>query len=100
MVKMQDKLLTQRDLAERWQVSEQTIRNWRQEGIIQTVKGLPAPRFSMQHILELEGVKLEKFSPLLKKQMEKEIEKLKEENLKLKKIISNVLAETSQVIGM
>ena len=54
----------------------------------------------MQHILELEGVKLEKFSPLLKRKMERELEELREENQRLKKIIGNVLAETSQVIGL
>jgi hypothetical protein len=95
-----DKLLSQKDLAERWQVSEESIRNWRNEGIIQAAKGVPVIRFTMQHILELEGVKLEKFSPLLKRKMEREIEELTAENQKLKKIISNVLAETSQVIGL
>ena len=95
-----EKLLSQKDLAERWQVSEESIRNWRNEGIIQAAKGVPVIRFTMQHILELEGVKLEKFSPLLKRKMEREIEELTAENQKLKKIISNVLAETSQVIGL
>ena len=95
-----DKLLSQKDLAERWQVTEESIRNWRNQGIIQPVKGLPVIRFTMQHILELEGVKLEQFSPLLKRRMERELEELREENQKLKKIIGNILAETSQVIGI
>lgn len=95
-----DKLLSQKDLAERWQVTEESIRNWRNEGIIQPAKGLPVIRFTMQHILELEGVQLEKFSPLLKRQMEREIEGLKEENQQLKRILGNVLAETSKVIGL
>lgn len=95
-----DKLLTQKDLAERWQVTEESIRNWRNEGIIQTAKGVPVIRFAMQHILELEGVKLEQFSPLLKRRMERELEELREENQRLKKIIGNMLAEASQVIGI
>lgn len=95
-----DSLLTQKELAERWQVSEESIRNWRNEGIIQQAKGVPVIRFTMQHILELEGVKLEQFSPLLKRRMEREMEELREENQKLKKIIGNILAETSQVIGI
>jgi hypothetical protein len=93
-------LLTQSELAQRWQVTEESIRNWRNQGIIQPVKGLPVIRFTMQHILELEGVKLEQFSPLLKRRMERELEELREENQRLKKIIGNVLAETSQVIGI
>ena len=95
-----DKLLSQKDLAERWQVTEESIRNWRNQGIIQPVKGLPVIRFTMQHILELEGVKLEQFSPLLKRRMERELEELREENQRLKKIIGNMLAEASQVIGI
>lgn len=95
-----DKLLSQKDLAERWQVTEESIRKWRNEGLIQTAKGVPIIRFTMQHILELEGVQLEKFSPLLKRQMEREIEGLKEENQQLKRILGNVLAETSKVIGL
>ena len=97
---MENKLLTQKDLAERWQVTEESIRNWRNEGIIQTAKGVPVIRFTMQHILELEGVKLEQFSPLLKRRMERELEELREENQRLKKIIGNMLAEASQVIGI
>ena len=95
-----DKLLSQKDLAERWQVTEESIRNWRNQGIIQPVKGLPVIRFTMLHILELEGVKLEQFSPLLKRRMERELEELREENQRLKKIIGNMLAEASQVIGI
>ena len=94
-------LLTQSELAQRWQVTEESIRNWRNEGLIQTAKGVPVNQVpTMQHILELEGVKLEQFSPLLKRRMERELEELREENQKLKKILGNVLAETSQVIGI
>lgn len=97
---MEGRPLNQKELAERWDVSEETIRNWRKDGVVQPIKGIPSVRFSMQHILELEGVKLEKFSPLLKRRMEREIEELKEENQKLKQILGNVLAETSKVIGL
>lgn len=95
-----DKLLTQQDLAKRWDVTVATIRDWRLQGIIQPVKGIPAIRFSPSYIAELEGVKLEKVSPLYVKKIERELEETKRENAKLKSIISNVLAETSQVIGM
>ena len=96
---MDEKLLTQAELAERWKVTEESIRNWRNQGILQPVKGIPVIRFSMPYVLELEGVKLEQFSPLVKRRMERELEDLRKENQRLKKIIGNVLAETSQVIG-
>lgn len=97
---MADKLFTQQDLADRWQVSVRAIENWRKDGTIQPAKGIPAIRFTEQHILELEGVKLDRMSPLERRRLEFDNEKLKLENEKLRGIISNVLAETSQVIGM
>ncbi|MHB8036054.1 histidine kinase [Clostridium botulinum] len=95
-----NKLLTQKDLAERWQVSIRAIENWRKDGIITPVDGIPSIRFNPQHIAELEGTKLERFSPLERKKFEIENERLKKENEKIKGIISNVLCETSKVINL
>jgi hypothetical protein len=97
---MAEKLFTQQDLAKRWQVTVHTIESWRKEGIIQQAKGIPAIRFTEQHILELEGVKLDRMSPLERKRLELEIEALKQENIKLKEIISKILVEASQIISM
>lgn len=94
-----DKLLTKKDLAERWQVTEQSIDNWRKEGLISNCKGVPAVRFSPQHIAELEGVKLEKFSPLEKRRLERENEELKIQNERLKEIISKVLMNVSEAVN-
>lgn len=95
-----DKLLTQKDLAERWQVSVKAIENYRQQGVITPVKGIPSIRFNPQHISELEGTKLEKFSPLERRRMENEIESLKQENEKLKGILSQTLANLAPVINL
>lgn len=92
-------LLTKKELAEKWQVTEQAIDKWRREGIISNCKGIPSVRFSPQHIADLEGVRLERFSPLEKRTMEREIEKLRIENERLKGILANILAESSKVIG-
>lgn len=95
-----DKLLTKKELAERWQVTEKAIDNWRKDGLISAVKGIPSIRFNPQHIAELEGTKLERFSPIEKKRMERELEEAKRENEKLKGIIANILAESSKVINL
>lgn len=91
------KLLTQQDLADRWKVSVRAIENWRKEGILTPCKGIPAIRFTEQHILELEGVKLEKVSPLIYRKLEKELEETKHENEKLKGILAKITAEASQI---
>jgi hypothetical protein len=95
-----DKLLTKKDLAARWQVTERTIDNYISDKIVQPVKDLPIIRFTEQHIAELEGVKLDRMSPLERRRMEQKIEKLEKQNEQLKGIISKVLAETSQIINM
>ena len=97
---MADKLFTQQDIAKRWQVSVRAIENWRKDGTIQPSKGIPVIRFTEQHILELEGVKLDRMSPLERKKLELKIETLQLENQKLKEIISNILFEASKVIGI
>jgi hypothetical protein len=93
-----DKLLTQQDLAERWQVSVRAIENWRKEGVLQPAKGVPAIRFTPEYIAELEGVELKATSPLQVKRLEREIDELKKENGELKGIIARVLAEASKVM--
>ena len=77
-----DRLLTKKDLATKWQVSEKAIDDYRIKGIITAVKGLPSIRFTPQHIADIEGIRLERFSPLERKKLEREVEELK---LKLKK---------------
>jgi len=94
-----EKLLTQQDLADRWQVTKKTIENYRLEGILKPCKGIPTIRFTEQHILELEGVKLEKISPLMYKKLERELEEVKSQNERLKEVLGNVLTETSKIIN-
>ena len=91
------KLLTQQELAARWQVTVATITDWRNQGIITPAKGIPAIRFTEQHILELEGIKLDKLSPIERRRLEKEVEDLKLENEKMKGIIARILSEATQV---
>lgn len=93
-------LLTQQDLAKRWQVSVKAIESYRKEGIITPVPGIPSIRFNPQHIAELEGTKLERFSPLERKKLEREIEVLEQENEKLKGILSQALASLAPVINL
>ena len=93
-------LLTQKDLAERWQMSVKSIEEYRKAGIIPTVEGIPAIRFNLQTILELEGTKLERFSPLERRRMEMELDEVKEENQKLKDILSNVLSNLAPIISL
>lgn len=89
-----DKLLTTKDLAERWQVSERTINDYKSQGIITPVKGLPCIRYNSEYISELEGAKLEKLSPLERRKLEREVEEWKERALKAE----SVLAKLNMVI--
>ena len=94
---MDNKLFTQQELAKRWGVTVRAIENWRKDGTITPAKGLPVIRFTEQHILNLEGVKLERLSPLERKRLEKEVDDLKLQNVKMKEIISKVVATATQI---
>ncbi|WP_304519588.1 histidine kinase [Clostridium tagluense] len=85
-----ERLLTKKDLAEKWQMSEQSIDDYRAKGIITAVKGLASVRFTPQHIAEIEGIKLERFSPLERRRLEIENEKLKLQLSKAEEIIAKV----------
>lgn len=92
-----NKLLTKKDLAERWQLDERTIDKYRADGIITSCQGIPAIRFTEQHIAELEGVKLEKFSPIERRRLEREIEELKQENTLLKQTWIKIFSESANI---
>lgn len=91
------KLLNIKDLAERWQKTELTIRRYVLDGIITPCEGVPGVMFSPEYIAKLEGIELKKISPFEFKKLELERDLYKKENEKLKSIITNVLAEGSKM---
>lgn len=97
---MLDKLLTKKDLAEKWQVTPQTIDNYIADGVITPIKNIPSIRFNPQYIAELEGVKLEKFSPMERRRLEIQLEEVTKERDYLRQVLSNILSESSKVINL
>lgn len=93
-------VLTQKELAERWGITVKAITDYRNAGVLQTIKGVPVLRFSLEYIQELEGTTLERFSPLERKKMELKLDELKSENERLKLILRNILAESSKIISV
>ena len=93
-----NQLLTKKDLAQKWQVSEKAIDDYRNKGIITPVEGLPSIRFTIEHIQEIEGTKLERFSPIERRKLEDQIEVLKRENDLLKQVTRNILNEALKAI--
>ena len=69
-------LLTVKDLATRWKCSERCIRGYVEEGVVVPCKGVPGVKFHPKHIAELEGVGLDKFSPIERRKMQQKIEDL------------------------
>lgn len=71
-----ERLLTVKDLASRWQKTELTIRRYVSEGILVPFKGVPGVMFAPSYIIELEGVKLDRLSSIERKKLEDRIVKL------------------------
>lgn len=73
---MEEILFSVKDLSTRWQKDEGTIRRYVKEGILTPCSGVPGMMFHPKYIAQLEGVELERFSPLEKRRMENEISSL------------------------
>lgn len=82
------KLLTVAELSIRWQRDEATIRRYVREGTLTPCEGVPGMMFHPEYISKLEGVELERFSPLEKRRLERELESATIENKRLKEIIA------------
>ena len=94
-------VLTKAELADRWNVDTRTIDKWEQNKIIQRIEGIPAPRYSIENIQQIEGTNnLNQFSPLERRRLESELEKVKAENEKLRTVLSNILSESAKIVGM
>lgn len=97
---MSVKLLTQKDVAERWQLTVRAVENCRKEGIITPLKGVPGIRFSLTEIEALEGVAPTRFSPLERKKMEREIEELKQKLTTYEDVRAMILNASSKMINL
>lgn len=94
----ENKLLTKKDLSQRWQVSERTIDQYRQDGIITPVKGITCIRYNLQYIQQIEGCIPEK-TTLRERKLEKELQEVTKERNYLKNILANILAESTKAIS-
>lgn len=71
-------LLTVKDLAARWQCGERTIREYVADGTISPCKGVPGVKFHPDYIAKFEGIEVERFSPLERRRMQKQIDELED----------------------
>lgn len=92
------KLISVKVLAARWGKDEGTIRRYISEGTLTPCAGVPGCMFHPNYIADLEGVEIERFSPLEKRRLERENEELKMQYETVKKVLANILAESSKVI--
>ncbi|HEY8804627.1 MAG TPA: histidine kinase [Clostridium sp.] len=93
-------LLTQQDIATRWQLSIKAVENCRKEGVIAPVKGVPGIRFSLSEIEALEGVKPTRFSPLERRKLEIELVFLKQKLATYEDIRIIILNASSKMINL
>ncbi|MDK0734779.1 histidine kinase [Clostridium perfringens] len=98
---MEEKILiTRKELSERWGVTIKCIDDWRRDGILQTVKGIPTPRFNIQYIRQLEETELKQFSPLEKRRLERELKETKAEVNRLKEAIIKITNESNKALNL
>ncbi|KOF56644.1 MULTISPECIES: helix-turn-helix domain-containing protein [Clostridium] len=93
-----EQLLTKKDVAKLLNVSLPTIDRYISDKILTPVKGIPTVRFTPSHIEELEGVEPERFSPLERRRLEKELEEWKHRAEEAEKIIARVNMITTETM--
>jgi predicted site-specific integrase-resolvase len=93
-----DKLLTKKDLAKRWQISERTVDQYKNDGVIVPISGIPCVRFNLQYIEKIEGYIPEK-TTIRERKLERELEDTKKERDYLKSLLTKILNESSKVIN-
>lgn len=89
---MVEKLLTKKDVAELLNVSLPTIDRYISDKILTPVKGIPAVRFTPSHIEEIEGVEPERFSPLERRKLEREIEEWKTRAQRAESVLNEIVS--------
>lgn len=94
------KLLTVNDIADRWQKDVSTIRRYISDGVLVPCTNVPGNMFHPQYIEELEGVKLDKFSPFERRRLEKEAAEYKEKYETLKAHINKLIPDLMQTINL
>lgn len=83
-------VLTRKELAARWKVAERTIIDWENQKVLSRCKGIPKPMYALQHVMELEGVTLDKMSPLERRRLERQIAELQQENNRMKVVLAKI----------
>jgi 3-methyladenine DNA glycosylase Tag len=81
-------------------VSEQTIDEYREKGIIKKVPKISSVRFNPQHIADIEETKLDRFSPIERKKLEREIEALKQKLAAYEEVRAMVLNASTKMINL
>lgn len=94
------KLISIKELAIRWGKDEGTIRRYIREGIITPCTGVPGLMFHPELIEKLEGVNINPMSPIERRNLLRQIDSLKIQNENLKKVLGNILSESSKVINL
>lgn len=87
-----EKLLTKKDVAALLNVSLPTIDRYISDKILTPVKGIPAVRFTPSHIEELEGVEPERFSPLERRKLERELEEWKTRAQRAESVLNEIVS--------
>lgn len=95
-----ERLISVKELAYKWGKNEDTIRRYITDGVITPCKDVPGIMFHPKYIAELEGVELERFSPLEKKRLENENRELKRRITQLKSVLTNILRESSKIVDL
>jgi len=92
-------VIAQKDLAERWGLSTDTIRNYVQRGKLHQLPKFEKPTFAMAEVLEFESYKDGRVISVRERALEKEVAETKSENNRLTKLLFELSGKIMTEIG-
>ena len=96
---MDDSLVyTVSDVAKLLKCKETSVYNMRDKGTLHQLKGVPGVRFNKKEVESLVGLE-DEYTPIAFRKMKVEVEKLQQENNRLKSEIKKITSQMLVIVG-
>lgn len=98
MSEVESLVYTVSDVAKLFKCTETSVYNMRNQGILHQIKGVAGVRFSKKEVESLIGLD-DEYTPMAYRKLKAEVERLQEENNKLKIGIKKITSQMLVIVG-
>ena len=98
MSEVESLVYTVSDVAKLFKCTETSVYNMRNQGILHQIKGVAGVRFSKKEVESLVGLD-DEYTPIAYRKLKVEVEKLQQENNRLKSEIKKITSQMLVIVG-